>query len=364
MKKFLVLTNHSYMLWRFRRELIIELAKENEVVLGMPFVGHEDDFQGMGLRCVETKIDRRGINPFTDIQLLRAYKRLIAQEQPDMVLTYSIKPNIYAGIVCRWKRIPYCANVQGLGTAFQRKGLASFVTLLYRVALRSVRVVFFENDENAKEFLSRRIIPKEMAVVLNGAGVDLQEYPYRPYPNHDTIHFLYLGRIMREKGIDELFAVCERLHSEGINFVLDLVGFFEDEYKETVERMNREGFVKYHGFTQDPRPFYEDADCVVLPSYHEGMSNVLLEGAAIGRPLIASDIPGCREAVVDGESGLLCASRDTDSLHETMKRFAGLPREVRSAMGLAGRKHIETVFDKKKVVEETIRAGHLVDGLS
>ena len=152
MKKILILTNHSYMLWRFRRELIQELAKEHEVVLSMPFVGHEDDFQALGLRCIEIKIDRRGINPATDSRLIAAYRRLLRREKPDLVITYSIKPNIYGGLLCGAMGIPFCANVQGLGTAFQKPGLAQFVTLLLRAisnmgATNYIRKFKEESDE-------------------------------------------------------------------------------------------------------------------------------------------------------------------------------------------------------------------------
>ena len=159
--KILIITNHSYMLYRFRKELIQTLMQDHEVVLSMPFVGHEDDFQAMGLRCINTDVDRRGINPKTDLKLFNTYRRMLRQEQPDMVITYSIKPNIYAGLACTMAGIPFCANVQGLGTAFQRKGLAQFVTALYKAALRKAKTVFFENQGNAREFLDRKIIPKQ-----------------------------------------------------------------------------------------------------------------------------------------------------------------------------------------------------------
>ena len=155
MSKILILTNHSYMLYRFRLELIQALMKSHEVVLSMPFVGHEEDFQALGLRCIETDIDRRGINPATDLKLFCTYQRLLKEEKPDLVITYSIKPNIYGGLACRIAGVPYCANVQGLGTAFQRKGLAQFVTVLYKLALGKARTVFFENRENAEEFCRR-----------------------------------------------------------------------------------------------------------------------------------------------------------------------------------------------------------------
>lgn len=355
MKKIMIITNHSYMLYRFRKELIQALMEENEVVLSMPFVGHEEDFQQMGLRCIDTKVDRRGINPVTDSRLLLTYYKLLKTEKPDLMITYSIKPNVYAGILCRMLRIPYCANVQGLGTAFQKKGLAQFVTLLYKMAFHKVQTVFFENTENAAEFQKRKILPVSKMTLLPGAGINLEQYHYESYPKNDKTHFLYLGRIMKEKGMDELFSATEKLHGEYPGkIVLDLVGFFEDEYKEQVETLVKKGIAQFHGFQENPVPYYGKADCVVLPSYHEGMSNVLLEAAAIGRPIITSDIPGCREAVEEGITGFLCKVKDEESLYQRMKDFLALSLEEREQMGKQGRRKMEQEFDKKKVVEMTI----------
>lgn len=355
MSKILVLTNHSYMLYRFRLALLQKLQQQHQVVLSMPFVGHEKDFREAGFRCIETEVDRRGVNPATDLKLLRFYQKLLREEKPDLVITYSIKPNIYGGLACCMAGIPYVANVQGLGTAFQRKGLAAFVTGLYRLALKKARVVFFENQINAELFAARNIIRRDKIQVLAGAGVDLQMYSVAQYPENEAPHFLYLGRLMQEKGMDELFAAVYKLHGEGIPFVLDLVGFYEDSYKDQVEALCSCGIARFHGFQPDPRPFYQQADCVVLPSYHEGMSNVLLEAAAMGRPLITSNIPGCREAVEDGVSGLLCAVKDGQDLYEKMKCVAQFSPEERRAMGLAGRARMEQLFDKQAVVEDTIQ---------
>ncbi|MCI7742619.1 MAG: glycosyltransferase family 4 protein [Clostridiales bacterium] len=366
MSKILILTNHSYMLYRFRLELIQALMKSHEVVLSMPFVGHEEDFQALGLRCIETDIDRRGINPATDLRLFHTYQQLLKEEKPDLVITYSIKPNIYGGLACRIAGIPYCANVQGLGTAFQRKGLAQFVTVLYKLALGKARTVFFENRENAEEFCRRGILSTGKETALPGAGINLERYSYVPYPENKAIHFLYLGRIMKEKGMDELFAAMRRLREKfGAGVVLDIVGFYDDEgYKAQVDQLVAEGIAVYHGFQSDPLPYYAAADCVVLPSYHEGMSNVLLEAAATGRPVITSDIPGCREAVEDGKTGLLCKARDCASLYEQMARMAETSPAERQAMGLAAHEKMVQEFDKHLVVEKTMaslfKGGHRI----
>ena len=357
MSKILILTNHSYMLYRFRRELIERLSRDHEVVLGMPFVGHEDDFKAMGLRCIEIDLDRRSRNPFRDFSLFTTYCKLLKKERPDLVLTYSIKPNVYAGLACSLLKIPYSANVQGLGTAFQTKGLASFVSILYKIALRKAGTVFFENTQNADEFIKRRIIPQSKVTVLPGAGINTDEYPLSPYPEEGTFRFLYLGRLMKEKGVSELFEAMEKINKKkGSTVTLDIVGFFDDDYKEQVESLSARGICTFHGFKSDPRPYYAAAHCVVMPSYHEGMSNVLLEAASMGRPLVTTDIPGCREAVDNGKTGLLVPPKDPSALAEAMLRITGLPPSARAEMGTLACEKMLSQFGKEKVVELTVDA--------
>lgn len=356
--KILIITNHSYMLWQFRRELILELLTRGEVVISTPFVGHEDDFAALGCRMIKTELNRRSTNPATDLKLYYFYKELLKVERPDLVITYSIKPNIYAGYACRKMGISYCANVQGLGTAFQKEPIAGVVTAMYRTALKKAKTVFFENAVNAAEFVKRAIVPASRQTILRGAGVNLDIYRQQPYPSEaDGVHFLFLGRIMQEKGVDELFEAAKKLkesYKDKVQF--DLVGFFEDRYKDTVEQLVKDGVVTFYGFQTDPKPYYAMSHCVVLPSYHEGMSNVLLEAAATGRALIASDIPGCREAVDQGVNGFLCRKMDVTSLQHCLEQFLQLSSESREEMGIQGRKKVETEFDKRTVVRETMTA--------
>ena len=355
-KKILIMTNHSFMLWQFRRELIAELLKENTVILSMPCGEHVDDFRKLGCKIINTDIDRRGINPLTDITLLRRYFYYLKKVKPDLVITYSIKPNIYGGFACRMSKIPYCVNVQGLGTAFQKPLLAWLVGFMYKIALKDAKTVFFENEGNAKVFQDKKIIPIKKQKILHGAGINLERFYFREYPNNDRVHFLYVGRIMKEKGIDELFAAVRSLYAERKDFVLDIVGFYEDDYKEQVNNLVQDGIAIYHGFQENPIPYYAASDCIVLPSYHEGMSNVLLEAAAIGRPLITSDIPGCREAVDPGLSGILVKVKNTDSLRDGIEIFLDKTLDERILMGKAGRQKMEREFDKAQVVKETIQA--------
>lgn len=352
----LIATNHSYMFYRFRKELVEALMQEHEVILSAPFVGHEDDLQAMGLRCIDTEIDRRSINPFKDMKLLGTYRKMLDEIRPDLVITYSIKPNIYMGSVCKAKSVPYVTNVQGLGTAFEKPVLSNVVSVMYRSALRKARAVFFENEENARFFLHKNIISAQQMKVLPGAGINLDEYPYVPRQDDGVCCFLFVGRIMKEKGVDEFFAAAKTIKAEfGKKVVFDVVGFYEDAYRETVDQLVADGVISFHGFQTDMHPFYAMASCVVLPSYHEGMSNVLLEGAATGRALITSDIPGCREAVEDGVSGYLCPTKDVDALCDAMRRFAELPENRQAEMGRRGRTRMEQKFSKAAVVAETIK---------
>ena len=175
-----------------------------------------------------------------------------------------------------------------------------------------------------------------------------------PYPNGERVKFLFMGRIMAEKGIDELFEAMKKLVSEGFNCELDLLGFPEEDYKEKIERYEEEGWLHYYGYQKDVRPYIERCHCFVLPSWHEGMANTNLECAAMGRPVITSSIHGCMEAVEDGVSGYLCEKQNMDSLYQMMKKFIALSDKEHKAMGLAGREHMEKFFDKKIVIERTM----------
>jgi galacturonosyltransferase len=296
------------------------------------------------------------VNPVTDFKLFLQYRRMLRKEKPDLVITYTIKPNVYGGMACRLRKIPYGVNITGLGTTFQNDGmLRKLVTKLYRVALKKAKVVFFENAANRQIFIDEKIIPEEKTVCLNGAGVNLERYYLSPYPKEGPPRFLFIGRVMKEKGVEELFRVMQRLHEEGANCTLDILGSYEEDYADPIRRCEQQGWLRYHGYQQDVRPFIEKAHCFVLPSYHEGMANTNLECAAMGRPVITSDIPGCKEAVIDGQSGILCRVRDAESLYDAMSHFLQLSAAEKEAMGVAGRRHMEEIFDKRRVVAETVR---------
>ena len=356
-KRIVILANQSGGLYDFRKDLMIALQEKAEVYAVVPHNDRWDELQALADRVIELPIDRRGMNPARDAKLLGQYRAILKRLRPDLVLTYTIKPNIYGGLACRALHIPYAVNITGLGSAIENGGwLKRFVLTLYKPVLAGAKVVFFENAGNRDTLADAGVVPQGRDVVLNGAGVNLEDYPSQPYPLEGTVRFLFVGRVMHEKGVDELFAAAKRMkqtYGDGVEF--HVVGSFEEGYKPLVNELEQTGVVKYHGYQSDMKHFYAMADCVVLPSYHEGMSNVLLEAAASGRPLITSDIPGCREAVKPGVSGYLCPARDADALYAAMRRFLELPPAQRAAMGCRGRERMERQFGKTAVVAETIK---------
>lgn len=359
MKKVLIAANNSGGLFRFRRMLIEKLISEgNEVEALTPFDSDVSDLKSIGIKMIETKIDRRGINPLRDLNLIIKYFNYLLHNRPDLAILYTIKPNIYCGFVCRILHIPYAANITGLGTAFQKKNFVrTLVVKMYKISLRKAKVVFFENKGNLDVFVEEGIIKMNQACLLMGAGVDLNHFSYVDYPSDDSIFdFLFIGRVMQEKGIDELFQAVKRLNTEGYKVKLTILGAFEEDYQSIIQKYQEEGWLNYIGIVDDVRPYIKETNCFVLPSWHEGMANTNLECAATGRPVITSNIAGCKEAVINGASGFLCDVRNAESLYQEMRRMISLSYEERKNMGVVGRKHMEDTFDKKIVVENTIAA--------
>lgn len=354
--KILILANYDVGLYQFRKELIEELLKTNEVTISLPYGELVEPLKEMGCHFIDTPLERRGMNPLKDVKLLFTYLKIFRQVKLDLIITYTIKPNVYGGFASRVTRIPYAVNITGLGTAFQNNGmLRKVVTLMYKVGCKKAKVVFFENAENRQIFIDEKIVKKEQSCLLNGAGVNLDHYHVTEYPAGDTTKFLFIGRVMKEKGIDELFEAMQLLVSEGIPCSLDVLGGYEEDYKSIIEKYEADGWLHYHGYQKDVRPFIAQSHCFVLPSWHEGMANTNLECAASGRPVITSNIHGCMEAVEDGVTGFLCERSNAENLYHIMKRFCEFKYEKRKEMGLAGRKRMEAIFDKRKVVEETIK---------
>ncbi|MBQ7696083.1 MAG: glycosyltransferase family 4 protein [Lentisphaeria bacterium] len=353
--KILILCNNDLGLYKFRKELLQEFRKRNYdvtiVLPGGPFVPR---LKEMGCRCIELNFERRGKNPFADFSLFCKYRRIIKETRPDAVLTYTIKPNIYGGMACRLLKVPYIVNITGLGTALENPGWTQKICLfLYKIALSGARKVFFQNTENRDFMLKRGVVPGAYEL-LPGSGVNLMEFAPLPYPEGEAVKFLFIGRVMRDKGIDELLAAAKTLKRENLDFSLDVVGGMDEDYGTRLKAAEDQGLIKYHGIQANVAPFIADAHCIVLPSYHEGMANVLLEAAASARPVIATRVHGCMETYNEGESGLGCEAADAESLADAMRNFIRLGSEAKRNMGLAGRRKVESEFDRQIVVSAYI----------
>lgn len=356
-KRILIIANLDLGLYKFRKALIQRLLDDgNDVYISLPNGTLVKKMEAMGCHFIETKVDRRGINPVTDFGLMLSYWNIMRNIKPDLVISYTIKPNIYGGMVSRLLRIPYAVNITGLGTAFQSEGFVKkLVTFLYKLSCRKAKTIFFENTGNQKVFLENNIIRKNQSCILSGAGIDLEEYPYTPYPKERSpIHFLFIGRIMKEKGMDELLEAAQHIKNEFLDTVFDIVGPMEDDYKNQIESLVKHGIIRYHGYQEDVKLLIKKSHCFVLPSYHEGMANTLLEAGSMGRPLITSRIHGCMEAVEEGKSGYLIKVQDEEELEDAIREFIRLPYEEKEKMGQASRRMMERRFDKRKVVEKTV----------
>ena len=358
-KTVLVVANDFTTIHHFRMELLEALiAEDAEVVLALPDDERNAAFSQSGVQVMPIPLSRFGTNPFADIRAMLAIRRLIRRLRPSFVLTYTAKPNIYGGLACTLEGVDYAATVTGLGKNFESGNLISKIMLvLERVALFRAKVVFFQNKSN-RDLLQRNGIARHNARMIAGSGVNLQTNAYAPYPHNRVTKFLTVARIRKDKGYDELFAAIRRLRDQCIPAEFHIVGWYEDEaYKPVVEEMQERFQVHIHNYVShdEIQKFYRQSDCLIQPSHHEGMSNVILEAAATGRPCIVSDIPGCREGIIDGGTGFLFRVRDAEDLYHRMREFMKLNREMRQMMGLAARALMEDQFDRFKVVEEYVR---------
>ena len=352
--------NYSLGMYRFRKELILALRDAgHRVTVIVPDEEYAEELRAMGVSLLLSPMDRRGTDPRRDMALVRWYKAAFREIAPDLVVTYTIKPNVYAGMVCRSRKIPYAANVTGLGTVFEKAGslkmkaIGTLVTLMYRRALGKAGAVFFENDHNRQLFVDAKLVTEWQAVLVPGAGINTEDFPLQPMQEHGDFRFLFVGRVMKEKGVAELLAAMKMLRDRGVNCSLDVVGIPEENFRAEFAEGAEAGWLRDHGFQKDVRPFFAACDCFVLPSWHEGMANTNLEAAASGRPVITSDIPGCREEVIPGKTGWLFDRSCPERLAEIMETAVRTPKEKLREMGLAGREHAVAVFDKKKVVSKT-----------
>lgn len=355
-KKILILANNDMGLYKFRRELIETLLKEYRLIISLPNGPFIEKLESLGCEYVETKFERRGKNPFKDFRLILFYKKLLRKIRPDVVLTYTIKPTLYGGFACRTSKIPYIANITGLGTAVENPGpLQRIILHMYKKVLPYARCVFFQNESNMEYFKKRKLITN--AILIPGSGVNTKDYVFQKYPirNAGEDRFLFVGRIMKDKGVEELFEAAEKLKSKYPKITFDIVGFSDEDYSEKIETLTQREIIHFWDVQQDVKPFYKECNALVLPSYHEGMANVLLEASSVGRPVIASKISGCKETFEEGITGFGVDVRDSKSLYDVIEKFILLNDDQKGEMGKAARKKMETEFDRQRVIDAYLK---------
>lgn len=352
--KILILTNNDSGLYQFRKELLTKLIEEkNDVYCSFPFSDRTKQITELGCECIDTKISRHGTNPFEDFKLFFNYIKLLKKIKPDVVLTYTIKPNVYGGLACSLKKIPYIANITGLGGAVESGGLMQKLTLfLYKIGLKKAGKVFFQNSTN-KDFMLKNKIIKSDYDVLPGSGVNLLQHSFEKYPNNgEKIILLIIGRIMKDKGTDEILEAAEIIKHLHPNVIFRFIGPNDGYSKEKFDSAVADGYIEYLSSKPNIHDYIKESHATLHASYHEGMSNVLLETAACGRPIIATDVPGCRETYDEGVSGISFKPRDVKGMVDAIEKFLSLSNGEKAQMGAAGRKKMEKEFNRDIIVDK------------
>jgi glycosyltransferase involved in cell wall biosynthesis len=355
-----IAANAAWNLVNFRAALIRALIAAGYRVIGAapPDPEAEAGLAALGCEFVAIPVDSRGLSPIGDLRTLLAFHALFRRVRPLALLGYTVKPNVYGSIAARLTGVRAVNNISGLGTAFIRRNwLTLVVKQLYRTGLARSHVVFFQNTADRDEFLGARLVSPGQVRLLPGSGIDADWFAPQPRPSDadGSVGFLLIARLLRDKGVLEYVEAARALRRADPGLRFRILGFLDAENRTaisraTVESWVAEGVIEFLGATNDVRPYVAAADCVVLPSYREGTSRVLLEAAAMARPVVATDVPGCREVVEDGVTGFLCAPRDAGDLAEKMRRMAVLSDDERTRMGAAGREKVLREFDQAIVI--------------
>jgi glycosyltransferase involved in cell wall biosynthesis len=355
-----VVANTSWYLYNFRRNLMRALLEDGHEVVS---IGGDGEYarrlRDEGHRHVDVKFNSDGTHPLEETSTVLQLRGALRRERADLVLSYTPKGNIYAALALRGTHAAQIMNVSGLGRAFVQAGsLGRLVSLLYRVTTGRAAWVFFQNDEDWGHFVDRGLVTREKSAVLPGSGVDLKRFDPAPMPARDgsTCTFLMVARLLWEKGVGEYVTAARLVRQTEHGARFQILGPIDESPRRGVPRNTLqawvdEGIVEYLGETDDVRPFVRAADCIVLPSYREGLPRSLLEAAATARPVIASDVPGCRVVVDEGSTGQLCPARDARQLARVLLEMVHVGPGERRRMGLSARAKMEREFDEQIVID-------------
>ncbi len=352
-KRIIIVVNQDINIFYYRLELVKYLvSKGYEVTICCPKSNRTDEFAKLGCSFVDTPIQARGRNPFSDLNYYLRLKKIFKEIKPLVIFPFTIKPNIYSTYAASKLKIPCCPNITGLGVAIENEGILKKVALaLSKKSFTKAKYVFFQNIHNRDYYNSLGVVKKSQNILLPGSGVNLNRHCYEEYPSEsDGIRFLFFGRLLEYKGIVEYIKVAEQF-KDNEKYHFACLGALDDTPNE-IKEMVKNSSVKYLGYTDDVHSIIKTYHVIVLPSSSEGMANVLLESAACGRPVIASDIHGCKETFDDGITGFSCKPLSFESLYKSVEKFNSLTEEQHREMGKLGRAKIEKEFSRNLVVEK------------
>ncbi|MDY6314334.1 MAG: glycosyltransferase family 4 protein [Clostridia bacterium] len=356
-----ILTNSDDDIYCFRKELIERLINEGcSVLISCPYGEKFELMEHIDYIYDNPVIDRRGTNIINDYKLFYHYCRLLKKYRPDVILTYTAKPNVYASIAAKRYKIPYINNVTGLGSVLNKVGLMKrFILSLFKAAYSGAACVMFQNSENMKLAVNKKMVNGPYRLIP-GSGVNTERYPLQLYPDGgngiigEKIVFNYIGRILRDKGVDDYIAAAKAIKAKYPNTEFNMIGFVEpteQHYEGELEELGKKGIVFYRGNQKDVRPFIARSHAIIHPStYGEGMSNVLLENASSGRVIITTDNPGCRETVEDGKTGFVYSGGNVNELVSKIELFLSMDNSSRQAAGKLGREKMINEFSREKVI--------------
>jgi glycosyltransferase involved in cell wall biosynthesis len=360
-KTVVIISNSTWNVFNFRVGIVKKLINNNfKVFVVAPNDNSAYKLIDLGCHHVDIKIDNKGVNFLLDLYLIFQYIKIFYQLKPSLILSYTIKPNIYGSIAATILSIPLVNNISGLGTVFIKGGmLEKIVSFLYKVGLKKAKRVFFQNNDDKNLFIRKNLVNKTQVDVLPGSGVDLRYYQpsvrHTPNKNQGEFIFLLIARLIWDKGIKEYVDAARIVKENTPNVKFQMLGFLDVENRTAVLRSDidswvNDGLVEYLGSADDVRPYIERSDCVVLPSYREGTPKTLLEAGAMRKPIITTNVAGCKDVVDDGKNGFICNVRDAVDLSNKMKQMASMDPVRLSKMGAMSRKKIEDIFDEKLVV--------------
>jgi len=361
LKKIIISYNTARYLYRFRIGIILGLLeRQYKVIVVAPWDDYSQKLEDLGCEVYNIKMDNKGSSPFVDAITLLEYRKIYRKLQPSLALHFTIKPNIYGTLAARSLAVPCINMVTGLGTAFiQDSWLTRIVEQLYKLSQSWPYKIFFQNSDDLRLFVNRGLVAAEKAEQLASSGINLEQFIATPPANNSYPVFLLIGRMLKDKGVIEFVEAAKILKKKYPNVRFQLLGQLDVEnrtaiLREQVDEWVSEDIVEYLGTTDNVIPYITQADCIVLPSYREGLSRTLLEASAMTRPIIATNVTGCREVVDDGENGYLCKVKDSADLVNKLELMLMLPSEQRADMGRKGREKMQREFDEKMIVKRYI----------